>query len=58
MSVLADDTTTVTYLIYGRNSVIAFDPGLQAAAAVLLFVIMLIVSLIQFRGLERRVHYG
>ena len=27
-------------------------------AAVLLFVIMLIVSLIQFRGLERRVHYG
>jgi ABC-type sugar transport system permease subunit len=51
-------TTTVTYLIYGRNSVISFDPGLQAAVAVLLFVIMLIVSLIQFRGLERRVHYG
>ena len=53
-----DDTTTVTYLIYGRNSVIAFDNGLQATVAVLLFVIMLIVSLIQFRGLERRVHYG
>jgi ABC-type sugar transport system permease subunit len=53
-----DDTTTVTYLIYGRNSVIAFDTGLQATVAVLLFVIMLIVSLIQFRGLERRVHYG
>ena len=53
-----DDTTTVTYLIYGRNSVIAFDTGLQASVAVLLFVVMLIVSLIQFRGLERRVHYG
>ena len=53
-----DDTTTVTYLIYGRNSVIAFDNGLQATVAVLLFVVMLIVSLIQFRGLERRVHYG
>jgi sn-glycerol 3-phosphate transport system permease protein len=53
-----DDTTTVTYLIYGRNSVIAFDNGLQAAVAVLLFVIMLVVSLIQFKVLERRVHYG
>jgi sn-glycerol 3-phosphate transport system permease protein len=53
-----DDTTTVTYLIYGRNSVIAFDNGLQATVAVLLFFIMLIVSVIQFRGLERRVHYG
>jgi ABC-type sugar transport system permease subunit len=53
-----DVTTTVTYLIYGRNSVIAFDNGLQSAVAVLLFIIMLIVSLIQFRGLERRVHYG
>ena len=29
-----------------------------ATVAVLLFVIMLVVSLIQFRGLERRVHYG
>ncbi len=53
-----DVTTTVTYLIYGRNSVIAFDTGLQATVAVLLFLIMLVVSLIQFRGLERRVHYG
>jgi sn-glycerol 3-phosphate transport system permease protein len=53
-----DVTTTVTYLIYGRNSIIAFDNGLQATVAVLLFLIMLIVSAIQFRGLERRVHYG
>ena len=53
-----DDTTTLTYLIYGRNSVIAFDTGLQATVAVLLFLIMLVVSLVQFRGLERRVHYG
>jgi sn-glycerol 3-phosphate transport system permease protein len=53
-----DRTTTVTYLIYGRNSIIAFDNGLQATVAVLLFVIMLIVSAVQFRGLERRVHYG
>jgi ABC-type sugar transport system permease subunit len=53
-----DRTTTVTYLIYGSKSIISFDTGLQATVAVLLFVIMLIVSLIQFRGLERRVHYG
>jgi ABC-type sugar transport system permease subunit len=53
-----DRTTTITYLIYGSKSVISFDDGLQATVAVLLFVIMLIVSLIQFRGLDRRVHYG
>jgi sn-glycerol 3-phosphate transport system permease protein len=53
-----DRTTTVTYLIYGSKSIISFDTGLQATVAVLLFFIMLVVSLIQFRGLERRVHYG
>ena len=39
----ATTTTTVTYLIYGQQLVIAFDNGLQATVAVLLFVIMLIV---------------
>jgi sn-glycerol 3-phosphate transport system permease protein len=51
-------TTTVTYLIYGGNSIINFDPGLQSAVAILLFIIMLIVSVVQFRLLDKRVHYG
>lgn len=51
-------TTTLTYLIYGNESIIRNNDGLQAAAAVLLFAVLLVLSLLQFRGLERRVHYG
>jgi ABC-type sugar transport system permease subunit len=51
-------TTTMTYLIYGNNSLIRNDLGLQSASAVLLFLFLLVLSIIQFRGLERRVHYG
>ena len=51
-------TTTVTYFIYGSSSVIRRQPGLQATSAVLLFGVLLVLSLIQFRGFERRVHYG
>ena len=51
-------TTTITYFVYGQNSPIAGDTGLQAAGAVLLFLILLVLSLLQLRGLGRRVHYG
>ena len=51
-------TTTVTYLIYGSGSIIKSNEGLKAAVAVLLFVILLGLSALQFRGLGRRVHYG
>lgn len=51
-------TTTIPFLIYGRNSIIAGDIGLKAAAAVLLFVVSLVFALVQFRGFEKRVHYG
>jgi ABC-type sugar transport system permease subunit len=53
-----DSTTTVTYLIYGSSSIIKNKDGLQAAVAVLLFVILLAVSALQFRGFGKRVHYG
>lgn len=53
-----NSTTTVTYLIYGRESIIRNNDGLQAAAAVLLFLVLLVISALQFRGLEKRVHYG
>ncbi|MDO9175650.1 MAG: sugar ABC transporter permease, partial [Actinomycetota bacterium] len=35
-------TTTIPYLIYGRNSIIQGDIGLKSAAAVLLFLISLV----------------
>lgn len=51
-------TTSLTYLIYGNNSVIKSNDGLQAAVAVLLFVVLLVLSILQIRGVERRIHYG
>ena len=45
-----DSTTTLTYLIYGADSIINNNDGLQAAMAVLLFVVMLVVSLLQLAG--------
>lgn len=51
-------TTTITYLTYGQNSIIATNAGLQAASAVLLFIVMLTLTAIQLRLTTRRVHYG
>jgi sn-glycerol 3-phosphate transport system permease protein len=49
-----NSTTTITYFVYGESSIIASDPGLQAGGAVLLFVILLLLSGLQLRGLGRR----
>ena len=38
-------TTSLTYLVYGNNSIIKNNSGLQAAVAVLLFVVLLVLSL-------------
>jgi sn-glycerol 3-phosphate transport system permease protein len=51
-------TTSLTYLVYGNNSIIKNNVGLQSAVAVLLFVVLLVLSLVQIRGVERRLHYG
>jgi len=51
-------TTTITSLTYGSQSIIANDDGLQAATAVLLFVVLLALSLLQLRGIGKRVHYA
>jgi sn-glycerol 3-phosphate transport system permease protein len=53
-----DSTTTLTYLIYGGDSIINNNDGLQAAVAVLLFLVMLVVSLFQLAGVSRRIHYA
>lgn len=51
-------TTTITYFVYGQGSPISGDAGLQATGAVLLFLILLVLSVLQLRGLGRKVHYG
>ena len=53
-----DTTTTITYLTYGSNSVIASDDGLRSTTAVLLFLVLLVLSMLQLQMLGRRVHYG
>jgi sn-glycerol 3-phosphate transport system permease protein len=52
-----DSTRTLVYSIYGKSSTIAGNPGLQAATAILLFAVLLVLSLVQFTALERRAHY-
>jgi len=51
-------TTTLTYLAYGRGFATSGDDGLRATVSILLFFLLLILALVQFRGLEKRVHYG
>lgn len=53
-----ESTTTLTYFVYGSNSIIRNNIGLQATAAVLLFVLLLGLSALQLRGIGKRVHYG
>jgi sn-glycerol 3-phosphate transport system permease protein len=51
-------TTTLTYLAYGRGFATSGDDGLRATVSILLFFVLLVLALAQFRGLEKRVHYG
>jgi ABC-type sugar transport system permease subunit len=53
-----NSTTTLTYLTYGSSSIINNNDGLQASVAVLLFLVMLVVSLLQLAGVSRRIHYA
>jgi multiple sugar transport system permease protein len=52
-----DATKTIVYLFY-QNAFISNDKGYAAAIAVLLFVIILIITLVQFRLQKRWVHYS
>jgi ABC-type sugar transport system permease subunit len=51
-------TTVLVYSIYGKNSPIQGDQGVQSATAIWLFLLLLVLSLIQFTFLEKRVHYA
>jgi sn-glycerol 3-phosphate transport system permease protein len=52
-----DRTNVLTYALY-TTVFKDHDPGVGAAFAVVLFVIILLLTLLQFRLLERRVHYA
>ncbi len=51
-------TTTITYLAYGKGFATSGDDGLRATVSILLFLVLLVLALAQFRGLAKRVHYG
>ncbi|MET0910785.1 MAG: sugar ABC transporter permease [Ilumatobacteraceae bacterium] len=53
----SNPTTTIPYFVYGQNSPIRNDVGLQAGSAVLLFLLLLALSGLQLAGIGRRVHY-
>jgi sn-glycerol 3-phosphate transport system permease protein len=53
-----DSTRVLVYSIYGKASPIIGNQGLQSATAILLFVLLLVLSLVQFTVLERRAHYA
>ena len=50
-------TNTLIYYVY-EQGFIAFNAGRAAAAAMVLFVVMLAITLFQLRVGEERVHYG
>lgn len=53
-----DSTRVLVYSIYGNSSPIVNNEGVQSATAVLLFALVLVLSIVQFTFLDRRVHYG
>jgi multiple sugar transport system permease protein/sn-glycerol 3-phosphate transport system permease protein len=52
-----DATNTLIYYVY-EQGFIAFNAGRSAAAALVLFVLMMLITLLQLRFTERKVHYG
>ena len=52
-----NSTNTLIYYVYEQGFV-AFNAGRSAAASIVLFALMMIITLIQLRFTERRVHYG
>jgi ABC-type sugar transport system permease subunit len=51
-------TTNLPYLIFGTRSVVQSDAGLKATISVLLFLVLLVLSAVQLRGMSKRVTYG
>lgn len=52
-----DSTNTLIYYVYEQGFV-ALNAGRSAAASIVMFAIMMVVTLVQLRFTERQVHYG
>lgn len=52
-----NSTTTLVYKLY-EEAFVAYNAGRAAAYAVVLFVLMLLVTALQMRFVERKVHYA
>ena len=52
-----DATNTLIYYVYDQGFQ-AFNAGRSAAAALVLFALMMVITLLQLRFTERKVHYG
>lgn len=52
-----NSTTTLIYKVY-KDGFIGMDPGSSSAQSVMLMIIIVGLSVIQFRYIEKRVHYG
>ena len=53
----ANGTNTLVYFIY-QNGFMFYQMGYASAAAMVLFMIVLALTLIQYRLQDRWVHYG
>ncbi len=53
----SNSTNTIVFSLY-LDAFQRFQFGIASAQAMILFAIMLVLTIIQFRVLERRVHYG
>ncbi|MGE0877166.1 MAG: carbohydrate ABC transporter permease [Acidimicrobiia bacterium] len=53
-----NSTRVIVYDIYQKAFGTSPNPGVAAAEAVLLFLIVVVLSIVQFRWLDKRVHYG
>ena len=49
-------TTTLIYKVY-KDGFVGMDPGSSSAQSVMLMLIVICLTLLQFRYLEKKVHY-
>ncbi|KTC86503.1 sn-glycerol-3-phosphate ABC transporter permease UgpA [Legionella brunensis] len=52
-----NSTTTLIYKVY-KDGFVGLDPGSSSAQSVMLMIMVIVLTLVQFRYLEKKVHYG
>lgn len=51
-----NSTTTLIYKVY-KDGFVGMDPGGSSAQSVMLMLLVICLTLLQFRYLEKKVHY-